>query len=158
MCGGATIFFLVVEVSKKGIRKKMCIFVFLSFLCWRKKTRKGEITENESKNNSHKKVFLGGCEQKRFLQKRRKMANTICVRKVKTRPVSLIRSAFLEMILYLWPCNITKHYKKWGFGRHRVKPKMALWFQKCHFGKGPRKAAFLSVMHKSCALLKTLFL
>ena len=44
-----------------------------------------------------------------------------------------------------------------GFSRHRGKPKMAFWFQKCHFGKGPPNELWLSGIHKSCALLRTLF-
>ena len=36
-------------------------------------------------------------------------------------------------------------------------PKRHFWLQKCHFGKGPGKGVLLSVIPKSCFLLKALF-
>ena len=65
---------------------------------------------------------------------------------------------FWKMVPFLCPFKVTKHYKNMGFSRHRGKPKMALLVAKCHVGKGPRKGALLSVIHKSCALLKALFI
>ena len=53
--------------------------------------------------------------------------------------------------------KVTKHYKNRGFSRHGGKPKMALLVAKVPFWVFLRKGVLLSVIHKSCALLKTLF-
>ena len=48
--------------------------------------------------------------------------------------------------------------KNRGFSGHRGKPKMVLLVAKVPFWVFPRKEVLLSVMPKSCVLLKTLFL
>ena len=54
-------------------------------------------------------------------------------------------------------------YQSWSttknrsFSRHRGKPKIHHLFEKGCFSKGSLKGFLLSVIHKSCALLKTLF-
>ena len=59
---------------------------------------------------------------------------------------------------FFWcPFKVTKHYKNRGFSRHGGKPKMALLAAKVPFWVFPRNGVLLSVLHKSCALLKTLF-
>ena len=62
-----------------------------------------------------------------------------------------------RMVLFLWPFQVTKHFKNRGFSRHRGKPKMALLVAKVPFWEGAPKGVLLSVIPKSCALLKTLF-
>ena len=57
---------------------------------------------------------------------------------------------------FLWPFQVTKHYKNRGFSRHRGKPKMALLVAEVPFWEGA--SSLLSVIPRSCALLKTLFL
>ena len=54
--------------------------------------------------------------------------------------------------------KITKECKNRGFSRHRGKPKMAFLVSKMPFWKGASRGGLLSLIHKSCALLKTLFL
>ena len=89
VCRGAKIcFWQFVMVSRKGFSKKNVHFLLLSFLCWKKKMRKYEKLGKENfRKNAQQNCVLGGCEQKRcffakmtFLEK---LANTICVRKVK---------------------------------------------------------------------------
>ena len=65
---------------------------------------------------------------------------------------------FWKMVLFWVPIQVTKHYKNRGFNGHRGKPKMALLVAKVPFWVFPRKGVLLSVMPKSCVLLKTLFL
>ena len=52
--------------------------------------------------------------------------------------------------------KITKHYKNWGFSGHMGKPKIHFLFEKGVFLEGVSKGLVLSVIHKSCVLLKTL--
>ena len=112
-----------------------------------------------------KLVFLGGREQKVcvcvcFAQERHfleQLANTICVWKAKS-VFSLTLSVFGKWYFFcdhIKSPNTTKIGVSAGTGEN---PKWYVWFQKCYFGKGPRKGASLSVIHKSFALLKTLCL
>ena len=64
---------------------------------------------------------------------------------------------FWKMVLFWCPFKVTKHYKNRGFSRHRGKPRMALLVAKVPFWVFTRKGVLLSVIPKSCALLKTLF-
>ena len=59
------------------------------------------------------------------------------------------------MALLLWPYKITKHNKNRGFDGQKGKPKMALLVSKVPFWEGASKGACLSVIPKSCVLLKT---
>ena len=62
------------------------------------------------------------------------------------------------MVLFWWPLKVTKHCKNRGFSRHKGKPKMTLLVAKVPFWeRGLEKGALLSVIPKSCALLKTHF-
>ena len=65
VCRGAKIIsWQFVRVSKKGFSKKNVHFLFLSFLCWRKKKRKHEKMEKENfKKSPEKQCFLGVCEE-----------------------------------------------------------------------------------------------
>ena len=65
---------------------------------------------------------------------------------------------FWKMVLFQCPFKVTKHYKNRGFSRHSIKPEMALLVAKVPFWVFTRKGVLLSVIPKSCALLKTLFL
>ena len=50
---------------------------------------------------------------------------------------------------FLWPYKITKHYQNRVSAGTREKPTCHFWLPTCHFGKGPRKGASLSVIHKA---------
>ena len=52
---------------------------------------------------------------------------------------------FLDNGPLLWPFQVTKHYKNWGFSRHRGKPRMALLVAKVPFWEGAPKGVLLSV-------------
>ena len=73
---------------KRGIEKNVH-FLCLSFLCWIKQMRKDNKTgKRKLQKKTSKIVFLGGCEEKgSFLLNGilEKLANIICVRKVKKR-------------------------------------------------------------------------
>ena len=147
----------VCQGVKKGFSKKMCTF-FLSFLCWRKKKRK---YERHGKRKLQKKTCWGGCEQRKcYVQKWHFLKNwqTLMVfGRYKKCAFSLQLSVFGNGP-FLCPFKVTKHYKHRGFSRHRGKPKMALLASKMPFWERASRGALLSVMPKSCALLKTRFL
>ena len=56
---------------------------------------------------------------------------------------------FWKIVLFLWPFQVTKHYKNRGFSRHRGKPKMALLVAKVPFWEGAPKGVllFLKAVH-----------
>ena len=60
------------------------------------------------------------------------------------------------MVLF---CGHTKSQNttKQGFQGAQEKTQNGTFGFRCHFGKGPRKGVLLSVIHKSCVLLKTQF-
>ena len=162
VCRGAQIFFgRLSRCQKRGFGKNRSAFC-LSFLCWIKQKRKDEKMEKENFKSAQQIVFFGGCEEKwSFLLKwhfLEKLANTICVRKVKEERIFVATICFWKMVLFWCPYKVTKHYKNRGFSRHRGKPKMALLVAKVPFWEGASKGALLSVIPKSCALLKTLFI
>ena len=69
MWGCENIVLRVVEVSKRGVRKKCAFFVFAFFMLDKAKEKNGK---DNFKNNQKKKktVFWGDCEEKRsFLLK-----------------------------------------------------------------------------------------
>ena len=111
------------------------------------------------KKKAQKNSVFGWLWRKRFFLIKmafyRKYGGTLFVfRRYKKRACSLQLSVFGK-----WSCfcahskspNTTKIGASAGTGEN---PKWHFWFQKCHFGKGPRKGALLSVIPKSCALLK----
>ena len=49
---------------------------------------------------------------------------------------------FWKMVLFLWPFQVTKHYKIGVSADTGENPKWHFWLQKCHFGKGPRKVFY----------------
>ena len=62
------------------------------------------------------------------------------------------------MVLYLWPYQITKHYKNRGFGKHRGKPQMALLVAKVLFWEGALKGVFtIFDTQKLCSAENTIF-
>ena len=159
MCRGAKIFFQLVGVSKKffGLKRK-CSFCFCLLYVgesekreektWKQWKRKISKTENS--------VFWMVMNRKDFSLRWHFLENrqTLFVfGRCKRRAFSLTLSV-LGKVTFLWPYKLTKHYKNRDFSRHRGNPKWHFWLQKCHFGRGPRKGALLSVIHKSCALLK----
>ena len=62
-----------------------------------------------------------------------------------------------ETVLFQVFSKNRKHYKNRGFSRHTGKPKILVCFEKGCFWKGSLKGCLLSVIHKSCALLKHYF-
>ena len=125
--------------------------------------RKRENMKNMEKGHSQKKqkiMFLDSYG-KFFLLKwhflNRQTLFIICVRKVKKRVCSLTLSVFGQchfLCEHTKSPNTTKLGLSAGTGEN---PKWHFWLQKRHFGKGPRKGALLSVICKSCVLLKTQF-
>ena len=71
---------------------------------------------------------------------------------------SLTLAVLGKWYFFLWPYELTKHYKNRGFSRRRGKPRMALLVAKVPFWEGVSTGVLISVMHKSCVLLKTPFL
>ena len=62
VCRGAKIiFWQFVRVSKKGFSKKNVHFLFLSFLCWRKKKRKREKNGKIKFQKKNRKIVIFGC-------------------------------------------------------------------------------------------------
>ena len=138
----------------------MCTFCFcLCYVGERKRENMKNMEKRKvQKQKTEKLCFLGGCEQRRCFCRNgisfEKKANTLCVRKVKTHSIFVATICFIS----LCPFKVTKHYKNRGFSRHRGKPKMAFLVAKVPFWEGASQGASLSVIPRSCALLKTLFL
>ena len=118
-----------------------------------KKKRKGKFQKT-----SRKIVFLGGCEEFVFCKTGifEKWTKTICVRKVKKNAHFRCNYLFLESGIFVTIQNHQTLQKGVSAGRGE-NPKWHFWFQKCHLGFSPRKGVSLSVIHRSCVLLKTLF-
>ena len=146
------------ELQKRFSKRKVH-FLFLSFLSWRKKKRKDEkkIGKGTFQKQNIKIVFWGGCEQKFFCLQRasyRKIGkHYVCLEGNRKRAFSLQPSLFGHGT-FVWPYKIIKHY---GFGRQRGKPKMAFWFQKYHFGQGPRMGFPICDAQKLCSAENTIF-
>ena len=142
----------------------MCTFCFCLFYVGKiKRENMKKWKKKISKKNPRKIVFLGCCEEKCFcfvkLSFFRKIGkHYLCSEGQKKCAFSLQLSVFGKCHFFLCPFKVTKHYKNRGFSRHRGKPKMALLVAKVPFRVFPRKGVLLSVMPKSCVLLKTLFL
>ena len=86
-------------------------------------------------DNKKRQVFWAAVN-KRFFVKMASFRNIgkhyLCLEGKKTRTfVDTI--CFGKFHLFLWAYKITKHYKNWGFSRHRGKPKMALLVAKVTF-------------------------
>ena len=147
------------ESVKKGVSKRNVHFLFLSILCWKKKKRKHEKME-KIKKKPRKIVFFGWLWRKVFFCKIvifwKIGKHYLCSEGKKA--FSLQLSVFGKCHFFWCPFKVTKHYKNRGFSRHGGKPKMALLVAKVPFWVCTRKGVLLSVMPKSCAPLKTLFL
>ena len=163
VCRGAKIFFgQSVSASKRGLSKKVCTFVFV-FLCWRKKKREN-MKSMETKFSKKKKnsVFGWLWTRKMFFLQRwhflRIGEHYLCLEAEKKPRIFVATICFWKMVLSWCPFKVTKHYKNRGFSRHMGKPKMALLVAKVPFWEGASKGALPSVIPKSGALLKTLFL
>ena len=64
---------------------------------------------------------------------------------------------FLENGPFLWPFQVTKHYKNRGFSRHRGKTQSGTFGCKVPFWEGASKGALLSVIPKSYVPQKALY-
>ena len=133
--------------QKRVFKKKCTLFVFVCFMLEKEK----EKNEKHGKRKCKKKKQTNSvfwvlvntedvfCRNGIF----EKLANTICVRKVKkNRAFSLQLSVFGKWSFFWCPFKVTKHYNNRGFSRHRGNPKWHFWLQKCHLGKGPRKGVY----------------
>ena len=149
---------------QKRVFEKNVHFLFLSFLCWRKKKRKHEKTGKQKKNKKKQKnsVFVVVVNKNGPFYKNvifRKIGKYyLCSEGQKRCAFSLQLSVLGKWSFFWCPFKVTKHYKNRGFSRHGGKPKMALLVAKVPFWVFPRKGVLLSVIHRCCALLKTLFL
>ena len=83
------------------------------------------------------------------------LQNTICVRKGKRALSS--RSVWENSPFYVFVNKNIKHYKIGASAGTWGKPKNHLLWRKGLFRKGPLKGCLLSVIYKSCVLLKTLY-
>ena len=147
-------------MSKKGFSKKM--YFVLVFLCWRKQKRKSENMEKDNFKKAQKIMFFGwSLRKKAFIVKWHSLKNrqTLFVfgRQIKKKGAFSLQLSVLGRWSFVCSFKVTKHYTNRGFSRHRGKPKIALSVAKVPFWEGASKGALLSVIPKSCALLKTLF-
>ena len=85
------------------------------------------------------------------------LQNTVCVWKGEENTFSRTLSALAKSPFSCFFEKPRKHYKDTGFSRQRVKPRIPFFQRRC-FWKGSLKGCLLSLIHKSCAPLKTLFL
>ena len=151
-------------MSKKGFRKKNVHFLFLSFcMVEKEKEKTWKKWKNKISKKAQKIVFFGCLWRKLVLFVKTSFFREIgkhylCSEGQKKCAFSLQLSVFGKRYIFWCPFKVTKHYKNRGFSRHRGKPKMALLVAKVPFWVFPRKGVLLSVIPKSCALLKTLFL
>ena len=163
MYRGAIFFFCrLSRCQKRGFEKKKKVHFFCLFyvgLTKRENLKKG------GKGNFQKKlknsVSWVDVKKKGFFVKKaffRKICkHDLCSEGTKNA-FSLQLSVF-EKWSFVWcPFKVTKHYKNRGFSRHGGQPKMALLVAKVPFCEGASKGGLLSVIPKSCALLKTLLL
>ena len=133
-------------MSKEGILKKRCIFVFVFFMLNKakekdEKMRKGKFQTTKKTESSG---FWVAAKKKGLFVKMaicRKIGKHYLCSEGKKNVHLRCNYLFLENDPHLCPFKVTKHYKNRGFSKHRRKPKWHFWLQKCHFGKGPRKGA-----------------
>ena len=109
------------------------------------------------------KQCLGGCEQNKFFFAKaaafEKWANTILCSEGKRAHIFVDTIWIWRMALFLQPHKITKHYKNWGFSRHKGKPKMALLVAKVPFWEGASKGGFYYLWYtKLCSAENTVFI
>ena len=137
----------------------MCTFCFCLFYVGERKER----TWKNGKRKKNWKIVLFGCLWRKlvFFVKnvifQRNRQTLFVFGRSKKCAFSLQLSVFGRWSFFWCPFKVTKHYKKRGFSRHRGKPKMALLVAKVPFWVSLQKGVLLSVIPKSCALLKTLF-
>ena len=124
-----------------------------------RRTNKKEKLQNRQKC-PEKIVFWGVGGERRNLSEidlLEKLQNTICFRKVEKRTFSLTLSVLGKCHFGGFNLELQTTTKS-GFQRAQGKTKNSLfWGQWVFFGKGPLKGFLLSLIHNSCALLKTLF-
>ena len=142
-----------------GFLKKDVHFLFLSFWFWRKQKRKSENMEKEYfKKNKKNGVFWVVVTKQSFWHFLEIGKHYLCS-EGKEKARILVAIICLGRMALLCDHTRSPNTTKIGVSAGtREKPKWHFWFQKSHFGKGPRKGALLSVIHKSYALLKTQFL
>ena len=159
MCRGAKIFFGSLSGCQKWVFGKICaLFVFVFFAGKSKNMRKWK---GKFQKRPRKIVFFWVVVKKNvFFCKMsffRKIGKHYLCSDSKKKAHFCCNYLFLGYGPFLRPFQVTKHYKNRGFSRHRGKPKMALLVAEVPFWEGASKGALLSVIPKSCALLKTLF-
>ena len=151
------IFAQFVRVSKRFFVGKCALFVF--GFCWKKKKRKYEKIEKKSKSQKPPRKLCFWWLWSFFLQNWHfwKMDKHYLWSEDKEKCVfSLQLPVFGKWHFF----NIQNHQTLQNLGVSAgtgENPKWHFRFQKCHFGFSPRKGVSLSVIHKSCVLLKTLF-
>ena len=125
---------------------------------WKKKWKR-KISKKKQKNS----VF-GWLWRKCFFFVKMSFFRKICKHylcsdgKKQTR-IFVATICFGKVVFFFWPFQVTKHYKNRGFSRHRGKPQIALLVAKVPFWEGAPKGLLLSVIPKSCVLLKnTIFI
>ena len=164
MCRRAEIFFCSLSgCQKKGFLKKMCTFCFCLFMLEKEKEKTWKKWKKKISKKKQKNCVLGVVVKKLIFFVRtsffRKIGkHYLCSEGQQKVRIFVATICFWKMVLFWCPFKVTKHYKNRGFSRHRGKPKMALLVAKVPFWVFTRKGVLLSVIPKSCALLKTLFL
>ena len=148
---------------QKRVIEKNVHFMFLSLYVGERKRENMKNGKRKSQKNPRKIVFFGWLWRKMVFFVRMSFLGKIgkhylCSEGKKRCAFSLQLSVLGKWSFFWCPFKVAKHYKNRGFSRHRGKPKIALLVAKVPFGVFTRKGVLLSVIPKSRALLKTLFL
>ena len=168
MCRGAQIFFgSLLGCPKKGFQKKKgALFVFVFFMLekvkrkiWKKKG-KSKISKNAGKNSVfgwlwRKMVFF--FVKLSFFRKIGK--HYLCSEGKKRTRIFVATICFWKMVLFLWPFQVMKHYKKGVSASTGAKPKMALLVAKVPFWEGGLERGFtICDTYKLCSAENTIFI
>ena len=146
MCRGAKIFFWQFVRVSKGFSNKNVHFLFLFFFYVGKSKKEnmkkweGKFQKNAKKNSVFWVVVKKNGSFFVKLSFCRKIGkHYLCSEGKKTR-IFVCNYLFLENVFFLWPFQVTKHYKNRGFSRHRGETQNGTFGCKSSIlGRGPER-------------------
>ena len=147
VCRGAKIFFGSLSgCLKRGFHRQKVHFWFWSFMLEQAKEKRWKQWKRTISKNAQKNSVFGWLwRTKVFFLKMasfRKIGKHYLCSEGKQKTHFRCNYLFWENGPFLWPFQVTKHYKNRGFSRHRGKPKMALLVAKVPFWEGASKGGF----------------